>query len=232
LEAAILMKDLHSLTHQVQDILQLSENLTDSLYIELLMTAIEASIYYKLSPLDELLTLIEKIVMITKPNFRINEYIRAELLKTICLMRLGSNDAAVESFSRAVDVAYNEHNIICFILYKTEINDLLSTIKKKYSGKGQEEFIEKVIGGLPVNMESSPVMRSDKTSIHIPAKELSDREIEVLTYLASGLSTVAIAERLVLSPGTIKRHLHNIFEKLNVTSRTEAIKVSRDIGVI
>jgi LuxR family maltose regulon positive regulatory protein len=232
LGAAIMEKDIHSLTHQVQDILQLPENLKDSLYAELLMTAIEASIFYKLSPMDELLIMVEKIIKITKANARINEYIRAELLKTIVLKRLGSKDKALESLSRAIDIAYKEHNIICFILYGSEIRDLLLIIKTKYPGEKQKEFIDHIISNLLIDISPSSATDSGKPSVNVHGKKLSDREIEVLTYLASGLSTGAIAERLVLSPGTIKRHLHNIFEKLNVSSRTEAIKVSRALGII
>ncbi len=232
LEATILEKDIHSLTHQVQDILQLPENLIDSLYTELLMTAIEASIYYKLSPMDGLLILVEKIIQITKTNDRITEYIRAELLKTIGLMRLGSKEKALESLSRAIDIAYKEHNIISFILYGSELRDLLPIIKTKYPGEKQEEFIDQIISNLQQHVDSQSTTESLNPSIKVYGKELSDREKEVLSYLASGLSTGAIAERLVLSPGTIKRHLHNIFEKLNVSSRTEAIKISRDLGII
>jgi LuxR family maltose regulon positive regulatory protein len=232
LQDAILEKDIHSLTHQVQDILQLPENLKDSLYTELLMTAIEASIYYKLSPLEGLLILVEKIIKITKANARINEYIRAELLKTMGLMRMGSKEKALESLSRAIDIAFKEHNIIIFILYGSEIRDLLPIIKTKYPGDKQEEFIDQIIRHLLIDTSPSSATESGKPSVNVHGKELSGREIEVLTYLASGLSTGAIAERLVLSPGTIKRHLHNIFEKLNVSSRTEALKTSRDLGII
>lgn len=52
--------------------------------------------------------------------------------------------------------------------------------------------------------------------------ELSDREIEILQLLASGLSNKEIAARLFLSVNTIKVHLRNIFSKINVQSRTEA----------
>jgi LuxR family maltose regulon positive regulatory protein len=232
LEAAILEKDIHSLTHLVQDISQLPENLKDSLYSELLMTAIEASISFQLSPVDELLLLTEKIIKITKANARITEYIRAELLQTMGLMRLGSKEKALESLSRAIDIAYKEHNIISFILYGSEIRDLLPIIKTKYSGDKQEEFIDQIIHHLLIDTSPSSATESGKPSVNVHGKELSGREIEVLTYLASGLSTGAIAERLVLSPGTIKRHLHNIFEKLNVSSRTEALKISRDLGII
>jgi len=55
------------------------------------------------------------------------------------------------------------------------------------------------------------------------AELLSEREIEVLKLAASGISNKEIAEQLFLSPRTVQAHLGNIFNKLGVASRTEAV---------
>jgi len=62
--------------------------------------------------------------------------------------------------------------------------------------------------------------------------ELTSREIEVLRLLAEGCSNRQIAERLVLSEGTIKFHVHQILEKLQVKSRTQAIARAKDLELI
>jgi ATP/maltotriose-dependent transcriptional regulator MalT len=52
---------------------------------------------------------------------------------------------------------------------------------------------------------------------------LSDREAEVLALLVTGLTNREIAEELVVTEGTIKWHVHNIYQKLDVSGRAEAI---------
>lgn len=52
---------------------------------------------------------------------------------------------------------------------------------------------------------------------------LSARESEVLALVARGLSNRDIARQICVAPGTVKRHLHNIFSKLNIRNRTEAV---------
>jgi DNA-binding NarL/FixJ family response regulator len=60
--------------------------------------------------------------------------------------------------------------------------------------------------------------------------ELTAREREVLDLVASGFSNAAIAERLVLSPKTVRNNVSNIFSKLQVADRAEAIIRARDAG--
>lgn len=61
--------------------------------------------------------------------------------------------------------------------------------------------------------------------------ELTPREREVLTWIASGLSNSAIASRLGLAPHTVGNHISSIFAKLQVASRAEAIIRARSAGL-
>ena len=61
---------------------------------------------------------------------------------------------------------------------------------------------------------------------------LSKRELEVLRLVSAGLSNKEIADKLYLSPGTIKTHVHNICGKLGVRNRTEASTRAKEINLI
>lgn len=64
-----------------------------------------------------------------------------------------------------------------------------------------------------------------------PFPELTDREREVLTLIAQGHNNAEIAERLVLSPKTVGNHISNIFNKLQVADRAQAIVRAREAGL-
>ena len=61
---------------------------------------------------------------------------------------------------------------------------------------------------------------------------LSERELEILRLTATGLSNKKLAETLILTVGTVKWHLNNIYSKLGVSSRTEAVARARELGLL
>ncbi len=72
----------------------------------------------------------------------------------------------------------------------------------------------------------APMRRAD------PERDgLTAREREVLALIGAGLSNTAIADRLVVSPTTVKTHINNVFAKIGVTSRTEAARYAFRAGL-
>lgn len=61
--------------------------------------------------------------------------------------------------------------------------------------------------------------------------QLTDREREVLDLMARGLTNTAISEKLFLSPKTVRNHVSNVFAKLQVTDRTQAVIKAREAGL-
>lgn len=64
-----------------------------------------------------------------------------------------------------------------------------------------------------------------------PLPELSGRELEVLDLIAAGMKNADIARRLFLSPVTVRNHITNIFAKLDVADRSQAIVHAREAGL-
>jgi LuxR family maltose regulon positive regulatory protein len=61
---------------------------------------------------------------------------------------------------------------------------------------------------------------------------LNERELEVLHLIAEGLSNKKIAERLVIALSTVKWHINNLFGKLGVHSRTQAVAQAKELGLL
>lgn len=76
---------------------------------------------------------------------------------------------------------------------------------------------------------SSEAAQSKRQPLLAP---LSERELEALRLLAVGSTNAAIAQQLVIAPGTVKRHISNILSKLGVANRTQAVAHAREIGIL
>jgi DNA-binding NarL/FixJ family response regulator len=119
---------------------------------------------------------------------------------------------------------YDTDNEICraikagakgYMLKDTRREELLTCIRKVNSGATciPEELVEKLATGM-----SSEI--------------LTGREVDVLTLLARGKSNKEIGANLYISETTVKGHLRNIFTKLKVLSRTEAVTVASRRGLV
>jgi DNA-binding CsgD family transcriptional regulator len=85
--------------------------------------------------------------------------------------------------------------------------------------------------GAGPDLERAVRLRSTSTAVEIPGS-LTPRELEVLAEVARGRSNREIAELLVVSPHTVRRHLQNIFTKLDVSSRAAAVSFAFQHGLL
>ncbi len=127
--------------------------------------------------------------------------------------------------------------ILVLMLTMYEDNDLIfeslragasGYLLKRRPAKEIKEAIEQVrAGGAPMSM---PIARKvvayfqpSKNAPPSQLEKLTPRENEILELLAQGLQYKEIADRLDISTGTVRTHLHTVYEKLHVQSRTEAV---------
>ena len=79
-------------------------------------------------------------------------------------------------------------------------------------------------GRMTLSQEAVEVLANTNSQAHLPGNELTERERDVLKGMVAGLNNNEIAEKLVISLGTVKFHISNIFQKMGVDSRVEAVK--------
>lgn len=86
-----------------------------------------------------------------------------------------------------------------------------------------------------IAMKTLQLMRSPlypETTSDAQNVQLSERETEVLEQLSKGLPYTAIAENLIISPSTVRRHIENIYKKLQVHSKIEAVELAKKKRII
>ncbi len=104
-----------------------------------------------------------------------------------------------------------------YLLKSVRGRELIEAVRQVHAG---ESVLHPAIARKVLNRF---VPSSGKAAGQKSAEVLSDREIEVLKYATRGLSNQEIADELVLSLRTVQAHLGHIFNKLQVSSRTEAV---------
>jgi two-component system, NarL family, response regulator LiaR len=105
--------------------------------------------------------------------------------------------------------------------YLSKDVDPIQVLKAVRAVAAGEELIDRALLRAALSSSIDDSKPSPEPS-ELPVEELSEREVEVLRLVASGLSNAAIADTLHLSISTVKTHLRHILEKLHVSDRTQA----------
>jgi NarL family two-component system response regulator LiaR len=82
------------------------------------------------------------------------------------------------------------------------------------------------VGRMSLSQEAAQTLAQSVTQAHLPGNALTERELEVLRCMVEGLNNQEISGKLFISLGTVKFHISNIFQKLGVDSRVEAVKLA------
>ncbi len=114
-----------------------------------------------------------------------------------------------------------------FLLKRTPAADLVAGIRVVAAGDAL--LAPSVTRRLIDQFAQRPAVREPDTR---SLEDITEREREVLTLVARGLSNTEIAETLVLSEGTVKTHIKRIFMKLNLRDRTQAVIFAYDAGLV
>jgi predicted ATPase/DNA-binding CsgD family transcriptional regulator len=98
--------------------------------------------------------------------------------------------------------------------------------------RGTQLDFDSTVDELLLYLSADSTFKSSQPKVQPLAEPLTERELEVLALIADGLTNRQIAGKLYLSTGTVKVHSRNIYGKLNVSNRTEASTIARQLNLI
>jgi DNA-binding NarL/FixJ family response regulator len=119
-----------------------------------------------------------------------------------------------------------------YLLKDVSVEELLAAIHAVY--RGESPLQPAVAAKLVARLTRAPEAASARGSTHgvdLAAGELTEREREILRYLARGANNREISEALFITEGTVKNHVSNVLSKLGLRDRTQAAIYAREHGI-
>jgi LuxR family maltose regulon positive regulatory protein len=148
----------------------------------------------------------------------------------------GDESKAAKKLMEAITLAEPGRFIRPFLDVGPKMADLLYHLVKQ---DPDQKYAKQILGAFSneetgMGLDASEGLNGHRSSLSNQALvgPLTNREIEILSILAKGLSNNKIADRLFISPETVKRHLYNIYQKFNVKNRHEAIVKAKSLGIL
>lgn len=177
--------------------------------------------FIAINRMDDASALAKKILKSAADGGRNHYVIQADILLSKIFAAQGKIQDALARLTQALQLAEPEKYLSVFV----DEGDTIRALLMKLTGNPSAQ---RVLAGSASGAES--LEKQNQASAGFEA--LSEREREVLHLIAEGCSNQDIASRLIISITTVKTHVGNIFNKLGVTSRTQAIARAEALGLL
>jgi LuxR family maltose regulon positive regulatory protein len=178
------------------------------------------------SSASAVLELLDRLLVGAEAGGRVGSVIAILIVRALALQAQNNLSGALVALARALVLAREEGYIRSFV---DEGAPMLALLQEAYARSIVSDYVERLLDAFPQTTNDQRRTTNDEVPIQRPSfiaqpiEALTMREREVLELIAQGASNAEIAGRLTLSLGTVKRYTNNIFGKLNVQSRTQAV---------
>jgi ATP/maltotriose-dependent transcriptional regulator MalT len=175
----------------------------------------------------EAVSLLDRLLQRAETHARTSSVLEILVLQALSLLALGDKQAAFPVFARALSLAEPEGYVRLFVDEGAPMRHLLREARAR---RMDPHAIARLLAAF-----GEPVVESRGGAVSaggLLSEPLTRREREVLQLLAEGASNREIANRLVVSPGTVKKYIYTICGKLGVQSRTQALACARTLHLL
>jgi LuxR family maltose regulon positive regulatory protein len=152
--------------------------------------------------------------------------VRIYALRALAYQDMGDENQALTALQQALELGESENRVASFVCEGSSMEKLLRLAQAKAM---TPQFVQRLL-------EAFDARRTIKPQSYIVSEALveplSERKMDILKLLAQGCSDKVIAKTLVIAPDTVHKHLGNIYNKLDVHRRTEAIARARELGLL
>lgn len=176
---------------------------------------------------SEALPLLERLLTAAQSMERHGDAIRYLTLQALAFHAQGDTSAALTNLNQALTLAEPEGYVRIFV---DEGEPMAALLRQAASRDIAPGYVERLLAAFPDAQRTSDSLRGDQSTDLVDP--LSDREIEVLRLMAAGLRHKEIGEQLVISLNTVRHHTRNIYGRLNVNSRAQAIAKARELNLL
>jgi len=170
--------------------------------------------------------ILSKLLNMAQAANRIERIIETKVIYAILNKATGDKEKAIKNLIEAFELAARENILMSLVLFHSGISDLLKEVYK-IQATTKTNIPKELTNKLKLAIE-----KRDKVVKMSFEAGLSARELEVLKLIAEDLTNQEIADKLFISLQTVKTHVKNIFLKLAVDSRIQAVTKAKELGII
>jgi LuxR family maltose regulon positive regulatory protein len=173
--------------------------------------------------LEAALALLDRLMGTAQAEGRMGVVVEALALQALARQARGERPSALVALERALRLAEPDGYVRLFVDLGLPLGRLLQEARGR---RVMSDYVQRLLAAFAGAASASPLGAAG-----LP-EPLTERELEVLRLLAAGLTNRQIAERLVISPETVKKHSGNIYGKLGAGNRTEAVARARELDLL